>query len=141
LRGPWMSYRRVSHFANLQDQLLKVSARGARATKRMKVALVVAYGVRADQHPSIRKNLVACLKEMGIVGRSASSLSRRLVRAALPELYESNYTRLAQLLDRAIASGMRSKEVYACVVEEGLDTLFRRKSERRVHARRKLRRR
>jgi hypothetical protein len=122
-----MTYRRISNFEGLQEELLKISGRGVRATNRIKVALVAVYAVRACRVPDVAADFRAHFGNGAVRVRSNRSPSRPLVRATFPGHAESNVTRLAQLFDRAIGSNLRSRDVYDKIVEEGLNAFPRRK--------------
>jgi hypothetical protein len=121
-----MAYRRVRSLECLQEELRKVSGSGARETNRMKAALVAAFAVRASRLPEVAADLRAHLRRRPLETRSNWSQSRSLVLATLAGLSESNYTRLAQLCDRAIRSNLHSREVYYTIVDEGLNAFTRR---------------
>lgn len=128
-----MAYRPISRFKNLHEQLRQVTGPGDRTVKREKAAIVAAYAVRAQRYRKIGTDLAAHCKNAGVARRSNSSPSLPLIRAAYAGLRESNYTRLAQLVDRAIKSGKPSAEVYARILEGGFDVNFgRRKIVRRT---------
>jgi hypothetical protein len=128
-----MPYRPADRFEQLIDQLLGVSGAGSREILRKKHGLVAAYGVRVHRYAKIGAAFTAHCRQAGIFTRADASPSLSLARAVRPTLagLDSAQTRLAQLVDRAIDSGLPSKAVYEFVVEEGLDTRFRRKIKRR----------
>lgn len=125
-------YKPVSSFKGLEAQLAILPAMGPRAAMRQKAALVAAYAARVARHPKIRADLAKQLAAKKLARYRNTSASRPLIRALYQGLNESNYTRLAQLCDRAVRSRFPSAKVYAAIIEEGLDTKFRRKLRRKA---------